>query len=374
MVVPAVATSDISEMSRRDARRVALAAQGFTERRPTGRVDSRHFRKVLGRLGTVQLDSVNVLTRSHEIVFFARLGAYDRAALSRWLWGSHEVFEYWGHEASLHPVERHPLLRWRMAGEHQWSGLREVGRDNPEMVASALAEIRARGPVTVSDLDVHQQAPRREASWWGWGNGKRVVEHLFHTGDITAIRQNGFTRSYLLPEQWIPADVLAAPTPAPDDAIKELLLVSARCPRHRHRPRPRRLLPPQDAHREPAAGRAGGRRRPRPGAGGGLGQGRVPAPRRPPAPSPPAGPGAAVAVRLPDLGARPHRAAVRLPLPPRDLHAPAQAGPRLLRAAVPARRGPGRPGRPEGRSAGRRAAGAGRVGRARGRAGRRGRT
>ncbi len=229
MVVPAVATSDISEMSRRDARRVALAAQGFTERRPTGRVDSRHFRKVLGRLGTVQLDSVNVLARSHEIVFFARLGAYDRAALSRWLWGSHEVFEYWGHEASLHPVERHPLLRWRMAAEHQWSGLREVGREYPEMVASALAEIRARGPVTISDLDVHQQAPRREASWWGWGNGKRVVEHLFHTGDITAIRQNGFTRSYLLPEQWIPADVLAAPTPAPDDAMKDLLLVSARC-------------------------------------------------------------------------------------------------------------------------------------------------
>jgi len=228
MVAPVVPTRKMSEISRRDARRVALSAQGFTERRPTGRVDSRHFRKVLDSLGTVQLDSVNVLTRSHEIVFFARLGAYDRAALGRWLWGSRQVFEYWGHEASLHPVERHPLLRWRMADEHQWKGIREVARDSPDMVANALAEIRARGPVTISDLEVHQQAPRREASWWGWGDGKRVVEHLFHVGEITAIRQNGFTRSYLPPERWIPADVLAAPTPAPDDAMKGLLLVAAR--------------------------------------------------------------------------------------------------------------------------------------------------
>jgi|RhiMethySRZTD1v2_1073278.scaffolds.fasta_scaffold25508_2 uncharacterized protein len=225
MVAPVVATHEIS---RRDARRVALAAQGFTERRPTGRVDSRHFRKVLDRLGTVQLDSVNVLTRSHELVFFARLGAYDRAALSRWLWGSRQVFEYWGHEASLHPVERQPLLRWRMADEHQWKGIRDVARENPEMVASALAEIRANGPVTIGELEVHQQAPRREASWWGWGDGKRVVEHLFYAGEITAIRQNGFTRSYLLPDQWIPAEVLATPTPEPDDAMKDLLEVAAR--------------------------------------------------------------------------------------------------------------------------------------------------
>src|SRR5690606_11671482 len=170
------------DLSLRDARRVALAAQGFAARRPPGRVDSRHFRKVLDRLGTVQLDSVNVVTRSHELVFFARLGAYDRAALTRWLWSSRQVFEYWGHEASLHPVERHPLLRWRMEGDHPWGGIRRSVRDKPELVAAALAEISERGPVTISDLDVHRQAPRREASWWGWGDGKRVVEHLFYAG------------------------------------------------------------------------------------------------------------------------------------------------------------------------------------------------
>jgi uncharacterized protein YcaQ len=221
MVAPA-------EISLRDARRVALAAQGFADRRPAGRVDSRHFRRVLDTLATVQLDSVNVLTRSHELVFFARLGRYDRAALTRWLWSSRQVFEYWGHEASLHPVARHPLLRWRMDLEHVWGGVRHTARDNPEMVASALAEIAERGPVTIGDLGVHAESPRREASWWGWGDGKRVVEHLFYTGQITATRVNGFTRSYMLPERWIPADVLALPTPTADEARRELLLVAAR--------------------------------------------------------------------------------------------------------------------------------------------------
>ncbi|HEX5367753.1 MAG TPA: crosslink repair DNA glycosylase YcaQ family protein [Acidimicrobiales bacterium] len=223
------AAGGVVEVGRREARRVALSAQGLTRPRPAGRVGARHFRGVLDRLGTVQLDSVNVLARSHELVFFSRLGSYDRAALARWLWGSHEVFEYWGHEASLHPVGRHPLLRWRMADEHRWKGVREVARRHPDLVAQALAEVRERGPVGIGDMEVNRRAPRRAASWWGWGDGKRVVEALFHAGQVTAIRPDGFTRSYLAPELWIPAEVLAAPTPAPDEARKGLLEVAARC-------------------------------------------------------------------------------------------------------------------------------------------------
>jgi uncharacterized protein len=217
------------EISRRDARRIALAAQGFLDPPPRGKVDRRHFRRVLDRLATVQLDSVNVLARSHELVFFSRLGAYDREALSRWLWRSREVFEYWGHEASLHPMDRHPLLRWRMAEDHAWGGVRRSAADNPDLVAAALAEIAERGPVGMGDMSVHQTAPRRgDEGWWGWGDGKRVVEHLFWAGQVTAVRRNGFARHYLLPSQWIPADVLARPTPAVEQAQRELLLIAAR--------------------------------------------------------------------------------------------------------------------------------------------------
>jgi uncharacterized protein len=215
------------EMSRRDARRVALAAQGFADRRPGGRIDRRHFRRVLDGLATVQIDSVNVLTRSHELVFFARLGPYDRDALTRWLWSSREVFEYWGHEASLHPVERYPLLRWRMAEAHAWGGVRRAARDNPELVAAALSEIAAKGPVPIGELEVNRSHPRHEGAWWGWGGGKRVVEHLFFQGEVTATRRNGFTRYYMLPEQWLPTDVLATPPPPEDEARRALLRLAA---------------------------------------------------------------------------------------------------------------------------------------------------
>src|SRR5262249_52927321 len=140
-----------TELSHRDARRVAIAAQGLAGPRPAGRKDRRHFRSVLDRLATVQIDSVHLPTRSHELLFFARPGACGRGGRTRWLGGSREVFEYWGHEASLRPVARYPLLRWRMAGGHAWGGVRRAARDNPELVAAALSEVAAKGPVPIGD-------------------------------------------------------------------------------------------------------------------------------------------------------------------------------------------------------------------------------
>ena len=216
-----------------EARRIALHAQGFNEARPSGRTDRRHFRRVLDRVGLVQIDSVNVLTRSHELPFLARLGPYDRAALARWLWGSGEVFEYWGHEASLLPVEVHPLLRWRMAQEHAWGGMVKVAARRPALVRQVLDAVRERGPVTLAELEHLGDAIKRgkaaPGAMWNWSDAKKAVEWLFWNGEVSAVRNpTTFGRHYVVPDAVLPSSVLSVPTPSDDDAMKGLLLLAAR--------------------------------------------------------------------------------------------------------------------------------------------------
>ncbi len=216
-----------------EARRIALHAQGFADRRPDGRVDRRHFRRVVDRVGLVQIDSVNVLTRSHELPFLARLGPYDRDALARWLWDSGEIFEYWGHEASLLPVGLHPLLRWRMAGDHAWGGMLRVAQRRPQLLQQLRAAVEARGPVALSELEhlgeANKRGPAAPGAMWNWSDAKKGVEWLFWRGEVSAVRNpTTFGRYYLPPGRALPADILAAPTPPDDAAMKALLLLAAR--------------------------------------------------------------------------------------------------------------------------------------------------
>ena len=224
-------TSDVLRIG--EARRIALQAQGLNDPRPRGRVDRRHLRRVMDRLGLVQIDSVNVLTRSHELPFLARLGPYDRGALSAWLWGSGEVFEYWAHEASLLPVELHPLLRWRMADDHQWKGVEAFRATHPGLEGAILESILELGPVTLGQLehlgDAIKRRKPRPTDMWNWSPAKRAVEWHFWKGRVSAIRNpQTFERSYVAPDRVIPPAILAAPTPSDDDAMKALLLRSAR--------------------------------------------------------------------------------------------------------------------------------------------------
>ncbi len=220
-----------------EARHIALHAQGFADPRPRGRVDRRHLRRVLDRVGLVQVDSVNVLTRSHELPFLARLGPYPRPALARWLWGGGgpgEVFEYWGHEASLLPVELHPLLRWRMAQQkHQWTGVNGFLRTHPGLADAIREAIAEQGPVPLGRLDhlgdVIKRAKPKPGDMWNWTPAKKAVEWLFWRGEVAALRNpRTFERQYALPERVVPAAVLAQPTPSDDEAHKALLLLAAR--------------------------------------------------------------------------------------------------------------------------------------------------
>jgi uncharacterized protein YcaQ len=215
------------QLSISQARRAALAAQGFAERKPPA-PDGWGLRRVLGRVGLIQIDSVNVLARAHYLPAFSRLGPYPVGLLDRMAHRApRRLFEYWGHEASLLPVAMQPLLRWRMerARDEAWGGVRRVEREQPELVARVLEQVREHGPVPASALD---ERPRRTGPWWDWSEVKRALEWLFWSGQITSARRRGFQRLYDVPERVLPAEVLATPTPEPADAQRELVRIAAR--------------------------------------------------------------------------------------------------------------------------------------------------
>ena len=212
------------------ARRIALAAQGFGQPHPATH-DHGHLRRALDKIQLFQIDSVNVVSRAHYLPAFSRLGAYPRALLDQAAWGrksERRLFEYWAHEASLLPMDLHPLLRWRMAradrGEAGWSGLRVFAGERRAEAEALLHRIRDNGPLAASDCEDGRSRP----GWWEWGAGKQMLEWLFWAGHVTTkTRRSSFERIYDLPERVLPAAVLAQPTPCDDDAFRALVLRSA---------------------------------------------------------------------------------------------------------------------------------------------------
>jgi uncharacterized protein YcaQ len=216
-------------LSAAEARRLALGAQGFAESRPEHEPNGWDLRRAIARAGLFQIDSVNVLERAHYLPAFSRLGPYPRELLDR-AYGRapRRLFEYWGHEASLLPVEVHPLLRWRMerAATDAWGGMRRVQAERPELVAEVLEQVRERGPIAASELE--HDGPRRTGPWWDWSDAKRAIEFLFWSGQVTSARRRRFERLYDLPQRVLPPKVLATPTPEPAEAQRELLRIAAR--------------------------------------------------------------------------------------------------------------------------------------------------
>ncbi len=205
---------DVERLRLAQARRMALAAQGFGPRPPA--VGPRRLLSLVERLNLLQIDSVNVLVRSHYLPAFSRLGCYDTGQLDRLAYDKHLLFEAWAHEASLLPVATEPLLRWR----------KEVDRrrrpEVPRLVPEVRARIAAEGPLAASEL-----GGPGTGSWWGWSEAKRAVEWLFAVGEVAvAGRRRSFERLYDLPERVLAASVLARPTP-PEDEARRVLLVAA---------------------------------------------------------------------------------------------------------------------------------------------------
>lgn len=211
------------------ARRIALAAQGFTDTRPSSTPDRRHLARVLARTGLLQIDSVSAVVRAHYMPLYSRLGPYklallDNAAVTR----KRLVFEYWAHEASFLPVETWPLMRWRMEraerGDEMYSGLAKWGRERAAYIEDIYREVVDRGPIAASALE----GQKGSGGWWGWSDAKHAFEWLFWAGRITTAHRRGFERFYDLPERVLPQAILDLPVPAAEDAHRELLRISAR--------------------------------------------------------------------------------------------------------------------------------------------------
>lgn len=218
------------ELSALEARRIALASQGFDVASRGGLVGATRIRSVIGRLGLLQIDSVNVLTRAHYLPLFSRLGPYDRDLLDTvTVARPKRFFEYWGHEASLLPIDLHPLLRWRMdralRGQGVWQRLEPFAGGKRAEADALLARIETEGPLAASDV----AGGRAAKGMWEWSAAKHALEWLFWSGQIASThRRSSFERVYDLPGRVLPNAVLDIPTPTGIDARRDLIARSAK--------------------------------------------------------------------------------------------------------------------------------------------------
>jgi uncharacterized protein YcaQ len=224
---------DNRRISASAARRIALAAQGFDRPRPGAPPSARRILELVRRLGVLQLDSVNVFTRAHYMPVFSRLGPYDRSRLDRIAGHGNgkvdrRLVEYWAHEASLIPVELHPLFRWRMADVQRqaWGSIARVARERPDLVADTLELVADQGPIRARDTGAVRPPPR-PGHMWNWHEGKVALEYLFFTGQVAAARRVNFERLYDTVERVLPADIRRQPTPSVADAQRQLIRVAA---------------------------------------------------------------------------------------------------------------------------------------------------
>ncbi|HKE99340.1 MAG TPA: crosslink repair DNA glycosylase YcaQ family protein [Actinomycetes bacterium] len=212
-------------LSLAQARRLALAAQGLTGRAPR-RATARTVRAALASLGAVQIDSINVVARSHRLVLAARVGALPEALFEQVVYCQRAAFEYWGHAASFLPVETYrlflPRMR-RMAATTRgwWSQIRER---HGALYAPVLDRIRAEGPLPASAF--REPGARRRGTWWDWAPVKHVLEDLFDQGVLLVADRVRFERRYDLAERVLPAG-LDVSEPGPVEAAVALTVRAA---------------------------------------------------------------------------------------------------------------------------------------------------
>ncbi|MEO9325968.1 crosslink repair DNA glycosylase YcaQ family protein [Nocardioides sp. C4-1] len=211
------------------ARRIALAAQGFLDK-PHEPPTMRTLARTVERTGVLQVDSVNVFARAHLMPLYARMGPYDTDLLERAGTGRRQrrLVEYWAHVQAFMPVELWPAMAHRREHHHARRGKWSFVAADDALEARLLAEIAERGPSTARQLD--DGLPRSRDNWgWNWSRTRRMLDYLCSAGEVVVAGRNSqFEIHYGLPEQVLPDAVLAAPTPPVADQHLELVRRAAR--------------------------------------------------------------------------------------------------------------------------------------------------
>jgi uncharacterized protein YcaQ len=219
----------LDSLSIKDARALALAAQGFDSPRKKTKSTTADAVALIRKLGVIQIDSVNVLVRSQELPLFSRLGDHDRNAIPK-ATSQGKIFEYWGHEAAHLPVELHPIFRFKMhaarTGKLKHWGLTNFYAENKAYVKRILKYVEVNGSTTARDLSTRTT---KKSSWWDWDESKTALEYLFLTGQLMSCgRGSDFARVYDTPERVLSRKILQLPTPSESDARKDLLVRAMR--------------------------------------------------------------------------------------------------------------------------------------------------
>jgi uncharacterized protein YcaQ len=220
------------DLSLQDARRIALAAQGFDRPRPRRRAGPDDLRRIIQRLGLLQIDYVNVLIPAQYHVPFSRLGAYDRADLDTIVYRvrEREFTEMWAREASIVSVAHWPLLRYRMdQQDRRYRAFTQFLDKYPDYAKSVLEEIRTRGPLAASELPEVDGSRGRSTGFWGWSQARCVVEALFMRGEVSVTDRRGSNNARVcdLTERVVPREHLERSVDR-EEAIRELLRIASR--------------------------------------------------------------------------------------------------------------------------------------------------
>ena len=198
-----------------EARKIAVASQRL-DRRPRGRVSKDRIRALIDQIGCIQLDTISVISRSHETVVWSRLGAYDPALLAELHHPDGYLMEYWAHAAALVPVSSFPLFKRTMKRyreQHAWA------RENPDILARVLDRIRKHGPLRSADF-ARPEGPRPEAwDWWGGKPDRRALDALWTTGDLMILKRDGFQRTYELTSRVLNPVFNGPPPPLPEQEL-----------------------------------------------------------------------------------------------------------------------------------------------------------